>query len=640
MTVHEFGHQYFYGLLASNEFEEPWLDEGFNSYMTARVLKHEYGDARSYLEVFGVRFPLGIDVRLPLDDNRRYFAHAMDDPLGLPSWKYIDRDEYGALVYSKTALALATIERLVGTPAMDQALRLYSERWRFRHPKTSDFIACLSEVTGRDTRWLFDRTFFSSGTVDYAVAQATSEPARRPRGLFDKDGKLVPAEPAGLPHPRGYDTNVVVRREGDVALPVDVLLRFEGGHTYRSHWDGEARWKSFRVASGPRLFDAVVDPDEKILLDADRTNNGRRPEPDPRAASRWTARAVFWLAESLRLRDGGLVSGPSALVCFGRGLRASLSKPYLGLSLWLIQLLLAAALILPISNSLHANLDHSTIADRMVGVPDYGWWETFRRTHPDILGTFGDAAEGLLSVRGIEPDQFDGLRGVGASAFSLALLAIFLHAFALGGVLGALREPSSSLVAFGREGMRRLPAFLAFTLAAFAGSAAAYRWIYVESGRALEPRVQELSTEGAALAVTGLRLLALLVALAAIKLARRLRPDGMGRPAGSAPRLAVPHGTRRRHREAPTPLRRAPRLRPAHRRPLRRLDRPRSARRRRGALRARPAHPDAAGLRLRPMSRQGRLLRGDLRGADARALARVFLRRAGSPSYSVNGGDR
>ncbi len=295
VTVHEFGHQYFYGLLASNEFEEPWLDEGFNSYMTARVLKHEYGDARSFVEVFGVRFPLGIDVRLPLDENRRYFAHAADDPLGLPSWKYIDRDEYGALVYSKTALALATIERIVGTPAMDKALRLYSERWRFRHPKTSDFIACLSEVTGRDTSWLFDRTFFSSGSVDYAVVQATSEPARFPRGLFDRDGKLVPAAQAGLPRPRGYDTKVVVRREGDVALPVDVLLRFEGGRTYRSHWDGEARWKSFRVASGPRLVDAVVDPEEKILLDADRTNNGRRPDPDPRAASRWTARAVFWL---------------------------------------------------------------------------------------------------------------------------------------------------------------------------------------------------------------------------------------------------------------------------------------------------------------------------------------------------------
>jgi hypothetical protein len=295
VTVHELGHQYFYGLLASNEFEEPWLDEGFTTYMTDRVVKAVYGDGHSFLSVFGIRFPLGIDVRLPLDNNRRYFAHAADDPLGIPSWKYRDREIYAALVYSKAALALATIERIVGRPAMDRALRLYADRWRFRHPKTRDFIAALSEVTGRNEQWLFDRTFFSSGTIDYAVLDASSDPARPPRGLFEKDGRLSPGPPAALARPKGYDSLVTVVRKGDVALPVDVLLRFEGGRSYRSHWDGEARWKRFRVAGGPRLLDAAVDPDEKILLDADRTNNGRRPEGDPRAASRWTARAVFWL---------------------------------------------------------------------------------------------------------------------------------------------------------------------------------------------------------------------------------------------------------------------------------------------------------------------------------------------------------
>ena len=78
-------------------------------------------------------------------------------------------------------------------------------------------------------------------------------------------------------------------------MPVDVLLRFVGGHVYRSHWDGEARWTRFRVSGGPRLIEAIVDPDEKILLDADRTNNGRRTDDDPRAAARWTVRAVFWI---------------------------------------------------------------------------------------------------------------------------------------------------------------------------------------------------------------------------------------------------------------------------------------------------------------------------------------------------------
>jgi len=206
------------------------------------------------------------------------------------------------------------------------------------------------------------------------------------------------------------------------------------------------------------------------------------------------------------------------LACFTRGLRLSLSKPYLAVSLWLVQLLLSAVLILPISNSLHAILDHSPAADRMVADPDFGWWETFRRTHPDLLGNFPNLAENLLSADGVKPSDLKGLRGLGAVTVSLALLGIALHAFSLGGVFGALREPQSSLVTFGREGMRRFPAFLLFTLAAFAAALAAYRWIYVGTGNALRDRVRELESEPQAIAVTALRLLLLLLALAAIKL--------------------------------------------------------------------------------------------------------------------------
>ncbi|MEX0878132.1 MAG: hypothetical protein WEB59_13420 [Thermoanaerobaculia bacterium] len=223
--------------------------------------------------------------------------------------------------------------------------------------------------------------------------------------------------------------------------------------------------------------------------------------------------------------------GPRAAACFLRGLKLSLSKPYLALALWLIQLMLAAVVILPISNALHALLDHSPAADEMVANPDYGWWETVRRVHPDLLGNFPELATRLLSPEGIRWSELSGLRGVGATAFSLALLAIVLHAFGLGGMLGALKEPHSSLVTFGREGMRRMPAFLVFTFAAFGAAFAAYEWIYVRSGEALRDRVRELHTEQAALAVTALRLAALLLALAVIKLlADAVRTVWVARP--------------------------------------------------------------------------------------------------------------
>ncbi len=297
VTIHEFGHQYFYGLLASNEFEEPFLDEGFDTYLTSRVLKTAYGPNHPTVDVFGYRVPLGLEMHYPVDANRRFFRVATQDLHAQRSWTFRDSKNYAGNSYSHTDLALATLESLIGTNVMDRALRLYFERWRFRHPRTRDFIATVNEVTGGDWTWFFARTFYGSDDVDYAVEKAVSTAAAVPRGLFEKDGKLAEAPADSRPH--GWDSEALVTRRGGTALPVEVLLRFEGGKTYRSSWDGVARWKRFRVAGGPRLVEAIVDPEEKISLDSDRTNNGRRVAADPRAAARWTARSVFWMQNFL-----------------------------------------------------------------------------------------------------------------------------------------------------------------------------------------------------------------------------------------------------------------------------------------------------------------------------------------------------
>lgn len=209
----------------------------------------------------------------------------------------------------------------------------------------------------------------------------------------------------------------------------------------------------------------------------------------------------------------------------------SLSKPYLAVSLWLIQLLLASVLVFPVSNALHALLDHSSSGSRMVGDPDFGWWETIRRTHPDLLGSLAGVAESATAAEGVHGSTLSGLQGIGATAVSLGLLAVVLHAFALGGVFGALREPQASLVVFGREGMRRFPAFLAFTLAGLAAAIAAYRWIYLGTGAAWNERMNDFDTEGQAMALTGARVILLLLALSAIKLmADSVRAIWVARP--------------------------------------------------------------------------------------------------------------
>ena len=36
-VVHEAGHQWWYGMVGTNEFEDAWMDEGINQYANARV---------------------------------------------------------------------------------------------------------------------------------------------------------------------------------------------------------------------------------------------------------------------------------------------------------------------------------------------------------------------------------------------------------------------------------------------------------------------------------------------------------------------------------------------------------------------------------------------------------------------------
>ena len=226
-----------------------------------------------------------------------------------------------------------------------------------------------------------------------------------------------------------------------------------------------------------------------------------------------------------------MTAGRASLGCFARGLRLSLSKPYLAVSLWLIQLLLSSVLILPVSNTLHDLLDASPAGSRMIAQPDYGWWETVRRVHPDLLGNFPDLLQKVVSTSGVTSSELADLKGLAGTAVALAMLGIVLHAFALGGIFGTLREPHASLVTFGREGMRRFPAFLTFTLASFAAALVAYRWVWLESAEALRDRFQDLSTERQAMMLTAGRLVLLLAVLSAIKLtADSVRAIWVARP--------------------------------------------------------------------------------------------------------------
>ena len=271
VTIHEFGHQYFYGLLGSNEFEEAWLDEGINSYLEARIVDAHYG-AGAVLDFPGLRIG-------DMDYQRVAYAksHPERGALYMRSWDYDYYSDYARNAYSKPAVVLATMEHHLGWDVMRRILRTYYERWRFRHPTTRDFIAVAEEVAGRDLSWFFDQFVYGNATIDYAVERLVNHTSA---------GDSVQAAPR---------STVVVSRLGTGYFPQTLRLRFDDGTTQDVAWDGRDDRKRFTFDRP--IAEAYLDPENVVLLDLDRLNNRRLARADDTLARKVQLKFTVWLQQ-------------------------------------------------------------------------------------------------------------------------------------------------------------------------------------------------------------------------------------------------------------------------------------------------------------------------------------------------------
>jgi hypothetical protein len=298
VIVHEFGHGYWYGLAANNEFEAAWLDEGFNTYSTGRVIAKAYGPGALPLVFKGI--PVDWFLRVPkIYDHELNRVAAINtvryDPVTAWSWKFYNRASYAANVYMRAATLLLTLERYLGEPAWSRIMRTYHMRNRFKHPAKADFIGVVNEVAGKDLTWFFDELLEGTETLDYGVAEVSSvKLPLRVRGVFDTNGareemtrkKIKELEEAQDKAPEGggktgavYRTTVVLRRYGEARLggdaKVNVIVRFKDGSTESRAWDGRERWTRLEFVKPVEAASAEIDPTGIWLIDANLANNSR-----------------------------------------------------------------------------------------------------------------------------------------------------------------------------------------------------------------------------------------------------------------------------------------------------------------------------------------------------------------------------
>ena len=292
VTIHEFGHQWFYGLVGSHEVEWPAGDEGLNSF----------GDEVAFETMFGAGGAMSLG---PLQINSSIFMRRgvdapFDEPIFQPSYKFATGRSYGGRVYGATAMVLQTLRRTYGPP-FDTAMGVYARRFRFQHPRPDDFFRVLAEQVGPECELAARIALTTSFSYDVYVESIAAEKDKGPIGWFDaKDGrKKLESNDAG-----GWTNAAWIGRRGMLDIPVDVELRFADGKRVRRSirfgppaamlLDGElplsplpinpdeppplptsSNGSWYRIdADGPsELVAVVVDPDFKLLIDRTRLNN-------------------------------------------------------------------------------------------------------------------------------------------------------------------------------------------------------------------------------------------------------------------------------------------------------------------------------------------------------------------------------
>jgi hypothetical protein len=290
VTIHEFGHAFFMGILASNEFEEPWLDEGVNSFFEGRIVDSYYGINSGLVDLPFIKVPDRYVARASYinSGSRQTVSNA---PF---SWNY-PHQTYSMMSYHKTAVIFETLAGIIGEDIIDEIFHEYYRKWAFRNPSGKDFINIVNEVVagkpgkpfGNDMNWFFDQTLYGTEICDYRVSDINNR--------IDLNSVRQNENDSTGTEGKVYRSSVELERTGGIKLPVDVLVHFDNGREVLEHWDGISRTMDYEYNGNEKIQWVKIDPDYKIRMDVNYTNNSMTVDTDREPLNRITYKLVSFI---------------------------------------------------------------------------------------------------------------------------------------------------------------------------------------------------------------------------------------------------------------------------------------------------------------------------------------------------------
>ncbi|MBL0911006.1 MAG: M1 family metallopeptidase [Bacteroidia bacterium] len=246
VSVHEAAHNWFYGVLATNETLYPWMDEGFTTYATNYCMDIIYNEkkANPFEEDYeGLRMLDSVGLREPLCTHGDWFQ---------------TNYAYGISSYSMGSVFLAQLSYITGMQAFDVCLHRYYNDWGFKHPTPVNFLRVFEKYTQLELDWYLNQYVYSLNGIDYRV------------GLVDKKGK---------------GTVINLQRTGQFPMPLDVAVTLKNGSVqyYTIPLD---IMRGAKKSDGDKTFTAAaswawVNPNYQLVLENVAFGDVRKVQIDP-----------------------------------------------------------------------------------------------------------------------------------------------------------------------------------------------------------------------------------------------------------------------------------------------------------------------------------------------------------------------
>src|SRR5690606_14860648 len=329
-VIHEIAHQYWYGIIANNEFEEAWLDEAFASYTEEKVMEYVYGVKSDHrIEASYITAPAPLKLDAWSYDNHSHYAENVylrgklllldleqllgselmtkvmrsyfqlyqfkhpttaqfqevmaqvtkrswqsyitaPAPLKLDAWSYDNHSHYAENVYLRGKLLLLDLEQLLGSELMTKVMRSYFQLYQFKHPTTAQFQEVLEQVTKRSWQSYFDSYVYANETNDLVITKIDK------RKLQEMNKDI-------------YEYTILLSQNSAVKRIVPIELVYEDGAIVRKEWEiGDEANLHFVERSEVPLSWIKLDPDQSNKLDTRLNNNFMRaelPEPERKAVA-------------------------------------------------------------------------------------------------------------------------------------------------------------------------------------------------------------------------------------------------------------------------------------------------------------------------------------------------------------------